>query len=102
MRRGRVPFNNSAPQGRDSRVPYHPPTHPRPTQPPQVEFVEVAHGREASGFLHFMNVDAIAVVQGPKMQQTNRGYKGRHWFSLKIGLCEKWAPIRQISCLSVF
>ena len=28
---------------------------------------------QVSGFLHFMNIDATAVVQGPKLQQTNRG-----------------------------
>ena len=35
------------------------------------------HGRGASGFLHFRNIDATAVVQGPEMQQTNRGNNGR-------------------------
>ena len=34
-------------------------------------------GREASGFLHFMNIDATAVVQRPKMEKANGGNNGR-------------------------
>ena len=35
------------------------------------------HGRAASGVLHFMNIDATAVLQGPKMQKANGGNNGR-------------------------
>ena len=35
------------------------------------------NGREASGLLHFTNIDALAAVQGPKLQQANGGNNGR-------------------------